>query len=822
MTTSNVVSTPLHQGWQVEATTGNGVPREVREAGPVTATVPGTVHTDLLAAGLIDDPYLGTNEKAQEWIGSTSWRYTTVVAAVPDQGERTDLVFDGLDTVASVRLDGELVLSSCNQHRSYRVPVTGRLSGSTTLEVDFAAPVPEADRRSLELGYRPHVNHHPYNAIRKMACSYGWDWGPDTATSGIWRGVRLESWSTGRIAELVVSPTVAGSTGTVDLRIVVETTGDTPLTVRAGIASVTASAAVVGGAAHLTLQVEDVRRWWPRGYGEQERYELGVELVSGEDVLDVRERRIGFRSVELDMTPDTAGTPFTVVVNDQPVFVKGVNWIPDDAFPHRVDRARCEQRLQQAAQANVNLVRIWGGGIFESEDFYDLADEMGLLVWQDFLLACAAYAEEALLGDEIEAESREAVIRLGSHPSLVILNGNNENLWGHEEWGWAARLEGRTWGAGFYLDVFPGLVAELAPHVAYTPGSPFSVDAAHASNAELHGTMHLWEQWNVLDHPTYRDQRPRFVSEFGWQGPPTWSTLTESLTDEPLTPESPGMLVHQKAADGNVKLTDGLVAHVPLPNTMPEWHWAMSLNQAVAIRTAVEYFRSLQPHLMGSIVWQLNDCWPVVSWAAVDGKGRLKPLWYALRAAYADRLVTVQPDGDGLHAALVNDTAQEWATTVQVQRLSYDGAVLATAEHEVRVPARGAASVSLATDVTQAGDVTSELVRVVAGQQRALWFFAELRDSTLGPEQLDLDAQRVDGGVAVTVTARALVRELSLLADVADPDAEVDDMLVALLPGESATFTVRTTAGVDPARFSAPDVLRSANALLDHAPGDRS
>jgi beta-mannosidase len=820
VTADRITTTHVHEGWRVEPAGGSLVPSLVRGHGPIPAQVPGTVHTDLMAAGLLADPYIGTNEMLLEWVGSTSWRYTTEFEAPSTEAARTDLVFEGLDTVATVRLNGGVVLESRNQHRSYRVPVADRLrAGTNTLEVLFSAPVPEADRASLELEYRPHVNHHPYNSIRKMACSFGWDWGPDTATSGIWRPVRLESWSLARIADTIVSATLDGSDGVVELRVPVESVAvghgdEAPLTVRASVGGVTEQVLVVDGIAQLRLVVADARRWWPRGYGEQDRYELQIELLAGEDVLDGRTHRIGFRTVRAEMTPDDAGTPFIIVVNEQPICIKGVNWIPDDAFPTRVDAARYRERLVQAADANINLIRVWGGGIFESEDFYDVADELGLLTWQDFLLACAAYAEEEPLASEIAAEAREAVVRLGKHPSLVILNGNNENVWGHEEWGWKPRLEGRTWGAGYYYEVFPQLVAELAPHVAYTPASPFSPDPTMHPNDVSNGTMHQWELWNRLDYPHYRDEKPRFVSEFGWQGPPTWATLTEALPDEPLTPESPSMLVHQKAMEGNVKLTDGLVAHLPLPNTMPEWNWAMGLNQALAIRTAIEWFRSLQPHNMGAIVWQLNDCWPVVSWAAVDGYGRKKPLWYALRAAYAPRLVTVQPDGDGLEVAVINDSGLPWQGTMRMSRRTFDGEVLAESTVDVELAPRGATRVPVADSVAAASTAGAEFVVAEFGDERGLWFFAEFRDSELPAADIEADARRVPGGVEVTVTARTLVRELALLADVASPDAEVDLMLVTLLPGERTVFTITTESPLEPGRFLQPDVLRHANSLL--------
>ncbi|HWS50908.1 MAG TPA: glycoside hydrolase family 2 protein, partial [Microbacterium sp.] len=504
---------------------------------------------------------------------------------------------------------------------------------------------------------------------------------------------------------------------------------------------------------------------------------------------------------------------FTLVVNGQPVYVKGVNWIPDDALPVRVDRARYERRLRQAKAANLNLVRVWGGGIYESEDFYELCDELGLLTWQDFLFACAAYPEEEPIRSEVEAEAREQIVRLSTHPSLVLLTGNNENLWGYEDWGWKTELDGKTWGAYYYHELFPGLVAEIAPHVPYAPGSPFSPGGEHP-NAEPHGSMHLWEQWNRRDYPTYRDHRPRFVAEFGWQGPPTWSTMTRSISDEPLTPESPGMIVHQKAAEGNVKLTRGLLPHFRMPADTETWHWAMQLNQAHAVRFALDHFRSWAPHTAGAVVWQLNDCWPVTSWAAIDGDERLKPLWHALKHAFAARVVTVQPREQGLAAVLGNDTADDWAGELVVRRLRFDGTVLAEQTVPFSIAARGTATLGIDGAVALAADAAGELVVATAGDERGFWFFAEPRDSALPAVGLTVETARVAGGTEVTVTASTLVRDLSLLADKVHPDAYTEDGLITLLPGESTTLLVRHTQPIDTAALTSPRVLRTANELV--------
>jgi beta-mannosidase len=816
--TESKTTRQIHDGWTVRVVDG---PAPEQFAGrSFAATVPGSIHTDLLAAGLIADPYLDDNEHLQAWIGACDWEYRTTFVWGDEGFDREELVFEGLDTVARVELNDTVIAETRNMHRTYRVEVRSLLrNGENELAVTFASPVKYADRESLEQGYRPHVNHHPYNSIRKMACNFGWDWGPDVATVGLWRPVSLQSWSGVRLASVQPTVTVDGTDGIATVRVEIATATVSAWSARVSVGTVSSTVQFAPGetVAEARLVVADAELWWPVGHGEHPLYDLDVVLQDGEVELDSWHGRIGFRTVRIDTEPDESGTPFTILVNERPIYIKGANWIPDDAFVHRVDRARYEERVLQAASANINLLRVWGGGIYESDDFYDVCDERGILTWQDFLFACAAYSEEEPMRSEVEAEARDNIVRLMPHPSLVIWNGSNENIWGYQEWGWAKRLGDRTWGLGYYLDLLPRLIAELDPTRPYTPSSPFSPTDEHYPNDAAHGSVHLWDLWNRQDYPHYRDHAPRFVGEFGWQGPPTWSTMARSLSDSPLTPESPGMLVHQKAQDGNVKLIDGLVAHLPLPDDIDDWHWAMSLNQAVAVQTGIEHFRSLSPHCMGSIVWQLNDCWPVTSWAAVDGDGRPKTLLYAIKHAYADRLLTLQPRGEQLVAAIVNDTDADWSGDLEVRRLSFDGSQLAVMSVRAVIPARGTVTLEVPAAVGTPVDEADELLVATLGDQRALWFFAEYRDSRLEVPQLEVAASRFDGGYTVTVTASNLVRDVTLLVDKLDGAARVDDQLVTLLPGESVSFAVTSEAVIEDAAWAAPTVLRSANQLVTGA-----
>ncbi|MFT4281643.1 glycoside hydrolase family 2 protein [Microbacterium sp.] len=838
-----MISLPLHEGWTFHAAAGP-VPSHLANTS-VRATVPGTVHVDLIEQGLIPDPYRGENEALVAWIGQVDWTYRTRFDWAPDDEQRHDLVFDGIDTVAEIVLNGASIGAVANQHRSYRYAVDDLLhEGANTLEVRFRSPVRYANAQSLALGVRPRPYPLPYEAIRKSACNFGWDWGVATFTSGLWKGVRLESWSTARLDEVRITASPDGDGGQVRVDARIERAPgaeDTGLLVHLAVNGLETGAgtpsevvaAVDDGRAGALLSLPRVDRWWPVGYGAQPRYDVDVSLSAEGATLDRTGRRIGFRDVRWSVDPDDAGTPFTLVVNDQPVYVKGVNWIPDDALPVRVDRERLSRRLHQALDANLNLIRVWGGGLYESDDFYDLCDELGLLVWQDFLFACAAYPEEEPLRSEVEAEARENVVRLASHPSLVLLTGNNENLWGFEDWAWKERLDGKTWGAYYYYDLFPRVLAELAPQVPYSPGSPFSPggdwegpyvtgpgggrQTGQHPNAEEHGTMHLWEQWNRQDYPTYRDHRPRFVAEFGWQAPPTWTTLTRWLDDDPLTPESPGMVVHQKAMEGNVKLTSGLVSHFRVPEDMETWHWAMQLNQAHAVRFALDWFRALAPHNSGAVVWQLNDCWPVTSWAAIDGDERVKPLYHALAAAFAPRVVTVQPlgDGDALAAVVGNDTSTSWQGVLQARRVRFDGTSEQRVEIPFTVPARSTSRVELPAEIRTPTEAAAEVLVVDADDARGTWYFTEPRDSTLPSHDLDVATAPHPDGTEVTITARAFARDVTVLVDKVSPDAQADSGLHTLLPGESVVIRVRHDgATIDAAALADPRVVRSANQLV--------
>lgn len=799
--------------WQLSAL--SDVPEAAR--GTFGATVPGCVHTDLLAAGVIDDPYLGQNELETQWIGRADWRYSTTFAVTAEMldAEHLTLVCEGLDTVAEIALNGVRVAKTENMHVGYRFELKdGVREGENSLEISFRSPYAYAEAHRERLGELPNAYPEPFNFIRKMACNFGWDWGPTLVTAGVWRELYLESWSGVRIKG--VRPLVMEATAErAQLVVFAELEGDAAgqtlqarLTDPAGVVIAETQMDASSHEAKLTLTVDNPELWWPRGHGEQPLYTLTLTL--GETSW---EGCVGLRTAELDTTPDDTGAAFTLKINGKAIFCKGANWIPDDCFPHRVTQERLRERLTQAAEANMNMLRVWGGGVYESDAFYDVCDELGILVWQDFLFACAAYPEEAPFAELVEAEARYNLTRLSPHPSLVLWNGNNENLWGYVDWGWQDKVAGRSWGHGFYLELLPRLVAELDPSRPYWPGSPYSGDDALHPNADTHGPKHIWDVWNERDYTHYRDYRPRFAAEFGFQAPPTYRTLARSVPEPEHFATSAAMLHHQKAVRGNDKLAAGLSAHFGdavqgSTADFDDWLYLTQLNQARAVGLGVEWFRSLAPTCMGVLYWQLNDCWPVTSWAAIDGNGRKKPLWYATKRFFADHLLTFQPSESGIRLVACNDSDTLWVGEVMVQRLEFSGDVHAEETVSFYLHPRTTATVAeLSDSLRQTERPEQEFLVAQTGGQKATWFF-------LPDKALDYPEPVVEGRLEedrLTLTARTLVRDLALFVDRLGADTNIDDQLVTLLPGESYTFTLSGLGGAALDDLLRPPILNCAN-----------
>lgn len=638
----------------------------------IAAEVPGSIHVALERAGVIPNPHLGDNERIVQWVERADWDYR-VAFETPDGWEeaRVELVFERIDTVATVVLNGVLLGRAANMHHPHRWDVRQLLRASgqlNELTVHLTSAVTEVWREEQRLGTLPYLNtEHPYNFIRKSAYHFGWDWAPSLVGGGL-GPVRLEAWTGTRIT--AVRPAIIQADegeAVVDLHIDRDGEGECDVQLRFHGELVAEGRTQAG---IVRLRWARPARWWPRGHGEPHLYECEVRTNH-----QVVHSRLGVRSVALD-TDDGA---FRLIVNGVPIYCKGANFVPQDTdYERAISTARYDERLQQACDANMNTLRVWGGGFYETDAFYDRCDELGLLVWQDFLFACACYPEEEPHRSRVEAEARHQIARLCHHPSLVLWNGCNENLWGYFDWGWADRTKGRTWGLGYYLELLPRLCRELDPSRPYWPGSPYSgafnhPDPPHPNAPEL-GNRHVWDEWQGTEHPVIGNEAPRFVSEFGFQGPPSFPLLQRAFA---APGETPTLQQHQKldrAERAAAALVEAWFGPGPWP--LEREHQLRQTVQARAVGSMIEWLRVCWPRNAGAIVWQLNDAWPAMSWSLIDHDGSKKPVYYAVQRAFADRLLTFQTDSTGLALFLVNDTNARFEGDVTIELRRFDGEVL--------------------------------------------------------------------------------------------------------------------------------------------------
>jgi beta-mannosidase len=835
----------LNDGWRLTAVGGlDLIPGPLQDAlagEGVAATTPGCVHTDLMAAGLIPDPYLGFNDQQQMWIGRVDWCYTLRFDAPTEasNNNRLDLVCEGLDTIARVCVNGTAVGESANMHVPQRFTLKGVVRDTDNeLTVTFGSPLKYAEQMSERLGELPHGGggtdpKMPYNMIRKMACNFGWDWGPALVTAGIWKPIYLEAWGTARIesvrplvthadteyAELNLHvDTLACSNEAQDVKAAYELFGP------CGEPAASSSATVrPGDTATWPVRIDKPSLWWPVGHGEQPLYTLRVTLHGPDGgPIDQIEKRIGLRTAELDTKEDSDGATFHIKVNGKRIYSKGANWIPDDCFPHRVTPQRYRQRITQARDANMNMLRVWGGGLYESDDFYDVCDELGIMVWQDLLTACAAYPETQPFFMLFEQEARHHIARLSSHPSLVLWNGGNECIWASFDWGeeWSRlRLQNeRGWGLGYWLKLFPDLIREIDPTRPYWANSPYSGSMDLRPNSEDEGNCHHWDVWNGHgDYCNYLTHRPRFASEFGFHGPPTWPTLERSVSlSDRSAWDAPGMHHHNRQAGGQERAHRLIGAYFVEPDNINDWLYIAQLNQARALTLGCEWFRAQSPWNGGALYWQLNDCWPVASWSAVDGDGRPKPLWFTSRRFFRDRLITIQPrkkvDADAptgpLAVCFHNDHDDIWIGACEVRLITLDGQTLQEHTMAVSIDPRTSHRFDVPDGFHDRPDAM--LVAEIQGQ-RSIWFFQRDKDMDYPAPAFDAKLTRAGGALTLTITAKTLLRDLTIFPDRLDPQATIDDQVVTLLPGESRAFTITTDLDLTLEELTTRPVMQVAN-----------
>ncbi|SMF89910.1 beta-mannosidase [Paenibacillus uliginis N3/975] len=705
------------------------------------ARVPGCVHTDLLRNDKIQDPFYGTNEHDLQWIDKQDWEYETSFE-VSDElmaESRLELVFDGLDTYADVYVNGKAVLAADNMFRSWKIDVKERLvPGSNHIRIVFRSPIQEDLPKLEKLGYALPADNDQSEVgglgekkvsifARKAPYHYGWDWGPRFVTSGIWRECRIEAWSEAVIRDVFIhQEQVTASVARMKAVVTVEVNDDfdgTLIVTTAG-QKWERKTQLTGGSntIELAMEIKEPKLWWCRGLGEPNLYEFRAELQAEQRTVSHASVRTGLRSVRLVQEADQAGTSFYIELNGTPVFAKGANHIPNDSFLTEVTAERYRHEIASAAESNMNMLRVWGGGIYEEDIFYELCDENGLMVWQDFMFACSMYPGDEAFLNSVRLEAEENVTRLRNHPSIVLWCGNNEidSAWAHYDekagWGWKQQysndIREKLWRdyEAIFHEILPEAVGRCAPGAEYWPSSPLvslSRDKnQHANPETTSGDIHYWGVWhNNEPFDNYNVYVGRFMSEYGFQSFPEPKTVRTYAGESDMELESKVMLAHQKNGAGNHLIKSYMDQYMHEPKDFTSFLYMSQMQQAEAMKTAIEAHRRNKPYCMGTLYWQMNDCWPVASWAGMDYLGRWKALQYVAKRSFRDVCLAVeQKQEEGIVSVhLISDVSAPIEGILRLELISFEGKEL----HALSLPVQVNAQAALIVYQTQVDELLS-------------------------------------------------------------------------------------------------------------------
>jgi beta-mannosidase len=620
------------------------------------ATVPGTIHTDLLNHKIIDDPFYSDNELRIDWIPECDWLYQTKFDFNGNSNNNVDLVFEGLDTISEIYLNDIRLGGTDNMFVKYRYNVKSILkTKGNELKVLFKSPTRYAADEENKYGKLPVALNSSRVYIRKAQYSFGWDWGPSFPTSGIWCNVYSEEWADAKI-ENVTFKTISFNkkTAEVEVNIYVNSSDKKDLALDVSISNgntfykqkipLTSSSKN-----KICFKIKEPKLWWPNGEGEQNLYLLNVKLVKEKVVLNVIQKNVGIRSIELVLKEKNNAT-FKFRVNNKDIYSKGVNWIPADSFLPRVNKKKYYELLLLAKQANMNIVRVWGGGVYEDDEFYNICDELGLLVWQDYMFACGSYPENENFIANVSEEVTQNVLRLQHHACLAIWCGNNEN-----EWIWYQNQKTsykKMPGYNIYHKVIPDILKEIDPSHPYWPSSPFGND--EDPNSFSSGNTHQWNIWSRwIDYTEVVNDKSLFVTEFGFQGPANKDTFENYLPIKNRNISDQIFEHHNKQVEGPERIIKFLSAHLPIKTEWDDYLYLAQLNQAFALKTCLEYWRT-NGRTNGSIIWQINDCWPVSSWAIVDSDIKPKISYHFVKNSFAPQLIYFTNDGTRIKIHLLN------------------------------------------------------------------------------------------------------------------------------------------------------------------------
>lgn len=797
----------LHQGWEFS---------QVGKGEWLPATVPGTVHQDLIDNDKLINPFYGMNEEKVQWVEKEDWQYRTTFVLTKEQMEYQAAVlnFEGLDTYADIYLNGSLLERADNMFVGYELPVKDVLrEGENRLQVYFHSPIKQALPQWETDGFEyPADNDHSKTRVsiysRKAPYSYGWDWGIRLATSGIWRPVTLNLYNVARIEDyLVQQESVSKELVKVKNVLEVNSVATTPQQAEVELTysykgdKVTERTSMIlqPGMNKLNwpIEIANPHLWMPNGWGEAALYHFEITVKVGGKEVASEKKRVGFRTIKVVMEDDKDGKSFYFVVNGQPMFAKGANFIPDDALLPNVTTERYYQLMKDVKDANHNMIRVWGGGIYEDDRFYDAADEMGILVWQDFIFACTTYPSDPNFLRRVSEEAAYNIKRLRNHACLAMWCGNNEIYEGMRYWGWDKKYtnpaiweEMKEGYHKLFHQLLPAMVKEYDADRFYMHGSPYEANWGRPHSWKI-ADSHNWGTWyGQKPFESLDTELPRFMSEYGFQAFPEMKTIATFAEPKDYALESDVMNAHQKASIGNALIKKTMALYYEVPDDFEELVYKGLVLQGFGIRHGIEAHRRNRPYCMGSLYWQLNDSWPVVSWSSIDYYGNWKAMHYQGKRAFAPILLNAFKEGDELCIYTLSDELDAVKNaTLQLKVMNFDGKVLSNKVIKGEVPANSSVVYCKEDYAALATDPRNTFLLMTLKDQKGrvlseeIYYFNYPKDQHLPETQIRTKIKQLDGQCEITLSAKQLARDIFI--EIPVQGARYTDNFFDLLPGQT-------------------------------------
>lgn len=792
----------------------------------MSARVPDTVHQDLLDHGRLPDPFYGMNEQKVQWVEKEDWLYRTVFTVTADQlkSDAAWLTFEGLDTYADVYLNGSLLLKADNMFVGHKLAVKDVLrEGENRLMIRFRSPVEETAPQWDTDGFNyPADNDHSEKRMsvytRKAPYSYGWDWGIRLATSGIWRPVKLTFCNGAAIDDFFVrQQEVTEQVAKVDNQLEINNVTTTPKEAQVKVVyaygeqadTLTRTVVLQPGKNSLSMPawIEKPHLWMPNGWGDPALYTFTATVsVDGKEVAS-REEAIGLRSIRVVMEDDKDGKSFYFEVNGKPMFAKGSNYIPGDALLPNMTGERYARLFEDIRAANMNMVRVWGGGIYEDDRFYEEADRNGILVWQDFIFACTTYPHDPTFLKRVSEEAVYNMRRLRNHASLAMWCGNNEIYEGMRYWGWKDKYSPVVWKEmteGYdvlFRQLLPELVEANDPGRFYMHGSPYEANWGRPESWKI-ADSHNWGTWyGQKPFESLDTEIPRFMSEYGFQAFPEMKTIRMFASPEDYELESPVMNAHQKASIGNFLIKKTMALYYKVPEKFEDLIYAGLILQGQGMRHGIEAHRRHRPYCMGSLPWQLNDSWPVVSWSSIDYYGNWKAMHYQIRRAFAPVLVDAIKEGNNLSYYIMSDRLTDEELTLNLELMDFNGKVYRKQKVDGLLPAN-TSKLFYQEPVEQAlagRDSATTFMHMVVKSKKGevlsdeIYYFAHPKDQLLPKTPLQWQVKQKKGYCEVTVKADKLARDIFI--EVPVQGVRFSDNFFDLLPGQKKKVIITSPDG---------------------------